>query len=60
MRGGKCVGSAGLAISHIQMSPSSAPEARWFGERELNSKPRTWKKEGAEYNHKMLITKSQA
>lgn len=40
--GGKCVGSEGLAKSHMQISPSSAPDARRLGAITLNSRPRTW------------------
>ena len=42
LSGGKWVGSEGLAKSHIQISPSSAPDARRFGAMALNSRPRTW------------------
>lgn len=41
LRGGKWLGSEGFAISHIQISPSSAPDARRFGVNPLNSNPRT-------------------
>ena len=41
LRGGKCEGSAGAAKSHMQISPSSAPDASKLGLMELNSRPRT-------------------
>jgi hypothetical protein len=39
--GGKWVGSEGLAKSHMQISPSSAPDASRLGAIVLNSRPRT-------------------
>lgn len=47
-RGGKWIGCAGLAKSHMHISPSSAPDASKFGVIVLNSKPRTCKRKTLE------------